>query len=246
MTKLKNEIKRLSAELAVLVAEQKKLDDWGFDSASNGKPRNLAKAIKAGFDPNERSPTGMTPMRLALVEGSASCVKVLLGAGVDADEVCARGESPLRIAATLRHAECVEALLGAGADASRAWSGNGLTPLMSAVIGGEEKCVVLILDKGVDLEAKDISGKTALIFAACFGHAGCLELLIKAGADLSAKDHEGKTALACARNFIRNFPKEKSGPIVKGMLEAEFERRALARSVRAKASLKKASHALRV
>jgi hypothetical protein len=95
------------------------------------------------------------------------------------------------------------------------------------------------LNKGIDLEAKDISGKTALIFAACFGHAECLELLIKAGADLSAKDHEGKTALACARNFIRNFPKEKSGPIVKGMLEAEFERRALARSVRAKASLKK-------
>ena len=55
-----------------------------------------------------------------------------------------------------------------------------------------------LLEKGVNVEARDNTGNTALIWAAWAGHADVTQVLIAAGADLEARDNAKDTALIAA------------------------------------------------
>jgi ankyrin repeat protein len=57
-----------------------------------------------------------------------------------------------------------------------------------------------LVEKGVNLEAKDKYGRTALISAASGGYIMTVELLIEKGAEIKTKDNYGKTALMYAAN----------------------------------------------
>lgn len=52
-----------------------------------------------------------------------------------------------------------------------------------------------MLDRGVDVNAKDSAGNTALIAAATAGQWEMTDLLLKAGADVNAVNSSGNTAL---------------------------------------------------
>ncbi len=58
--------------------------------------------------------------------------------------------------------------------------------------------VQALLDKGVDVNAKDNHGFTALIWAAKGGHTEAVQALLDKGADVNARDNTGKTALMIA------------------------------------------------
>jgi ankyrin repeat protein len=55
--------------------------------------------------------------------------------------------------------------------------------------------VLLLLEKGADVEAKDSWGRTALSRASRFGHESVVLLLLKKGAAVDTKDHFKMTAL---------------------------------------------------
>jgi len=76
--------------------------------------------------------------------------------------------------------------------------GLRLYALFEAVKGGDVARVKKLLEKGADLNARDVSGWTPLHEAALNGRFGIAELLIKHGADLNARDKDGNTPLHIA------------------------------------------------
>ena len=78
------------------------------------------------------------------------------------------------------------------------------TPLITAALEGQLRCVEYLLDSGADINAQDKYGMTALMYAClqeCVHLCGYLDIVIKLlsrGADVSLKNIRGATALMCA------------------------------------------------
>lgn len=70
--------------------------------------------------------------------------------------------------------------------------------LLAAAVKGDVATVKGLLDKGVNVNAKDNLGRTALTEAAYFGHTEVAKLLIDRGADVFAKKKDGETPLTMA------------------------------------------------
>jgi ankyrin repeat protein len=76
---------------------------------------------------------------------------------------------------------------------------QGWTALMLAAAKGHFETVEILLNNGVDINAKsDKSGCTALMLAAWFGHTAIVEALLNNGARVNIKSDSGKTALMAA------------------------------------------------
>jgi hypothetical protein len=91
----------------------------------------------------------------------------------------------------------------------KAWLGKGViihicdprgnTHLHRAVMEGAKPFVIeFLLDRGVDINARNEAGETALIIAAWYGRHELVELLLKRGADPNVKTREGLSALKVA------------------------------------------------
>ncbi len=72
------------------------------------------------------------------------------------------------------------------------------TPLMMASVYGFMDGILFLIDKNVDINAKNLNNNHALIIAASLAHAHkklCVEPLLKHGADHSIENNDGLTAL---------------------------------------------------
>jgi ankyrin repeat protein len=58
--------------------------------------------------------------------------------------------------------------------------------------------VKLLLEKGADVDSKDMGGRTPLSWAARNGHEAVVTLLLEKGADVHSKDKDGRTPLSWA------------------------------------------------
>ncbi len=104
-------------------------------------------------------------------------------------------------AAKAGDADAMEAALLNGAEIG-ARNEHGYTALILAAAYGQSKVCQMLLDKGVDLHAKDNEhGYTALIFAAAYGQSKVCQMLLDKGVDLHAKDNEDDTALIFAAAY---------------------------------------------
>jgi ankyrin repeat protein len=65
--------------------------------------------------------------------------------------------------------------------------------LRAAAGKGDTATVKVLLDEGVNVNAKDGDGRTALTEAAFWGHADIVKLLLDKGADVFAKKNDGAT-----------------------------------------------------
>ncbi len=87
-------------------------------------------------------------------------------------------------------------------------SGNGAEPrsrghdetpeLIEATWSGDVRKVKKALDKGADVNEKDMAGWTALMHAATRGRSDMVIVLLENGADASVKDRQGRSALMLA------------------------------------------------
>ena len=91
-------------------------------------------------------------------------------------------------------------LLAAGADVN-ARSNNSLSvlPIHSAVAGGHDEVVAVLVDAGAEVNATQAGGWTPLHGAAQTGSLVSVERLLAAGADPAARNDDGTTALDLAR-----------------------------------------------
>jgi serine/threonine-protein phosphatase 6 regulatory ankyrin repeat subunit B len=75
---------------------------------------------------------------------------------------------------------------------------------MAAAEGGYTETVQLLIDKGVNVNAKGKYGMTALILASVRGHASIVGLLADRGADINARETRlGLSALGMAQKMNR-------------------------------------------
>ena len=76
-----------------------------------------------------------------------------------------------------------------------------VTPLHIAASGNDLQKVVLLLEKGAELEARSTNGWTPLMIAAGYSSTPeIVALLIEKGAELEARDTAGKTPLSVCFN----------------------------------------------
>lgn len=75
---------------------------------------------------------------------------------------------------------------------------NNATLLHMSIDSGHEGVVRILLDKGVDINAKNCEGKTALHMAVQRRQEAILRLLLEKGADANATDTEGRTPIHTA------------------------------------------------
>lgn len=75
---------------------------------------------------------------------------------------------------------------------------EGFTPLHSAVFGGHDDTVQILLDVVDDVSSKTLTGQTPLHIAASCSHLSTVKLLLKHKAGINVKDQSGETVLHSA------------------------------------------------
>ena len=169
--------------LLLLVASPCLARDWehALLGAARRRDAKTVETLLAGGAPADvRGPNGRTPLHLACLRGDRATVKVLLAHGADPNLPDAKGAAPLLLGAG--DSEVVRLLLSQGAQAD-ARSDRGNSPLMAAAAHPRgEPSVVLLIDAGADVRARNVQGTTALARAAFSGTVGSARRLLDAGA----------------------------------------------------------------
>lgn len=149
-------------------------------------------------------PFGATPLRLAAMNGQASCVALLLRHGANVDLADRKGQTPLFCAVKNWDTDSCVLLLNAGA-CPDGDSTNLSTPLYLACQDGYVIGVKLLLDYGAMIEWSAVppTWLHPLHVAATYKHLDCFIMLLLNGADL---DRAGPVLHAiCSRKSSRVF-----------------------------------------
>jgi ankyrin repeat protein len=159
-----------------------------------------------GADVNFKNAQQNTPLLLAVKNtNNVSTAAILIKAGADTAQKDKYGFSPLQLAlARPSYPGFAVSLAANGADINAVYE-NFMTPLMTALNNPSTKPEVIktFINKGADLNARNIYGQTALMFAAINFDEETVKLFKKAKADFSIKDNEGR----CARDYAKENPK---------------------------------------
>jgi len=150
------------------------------------------------IDVHARNHDGNTALH-TMIEGSRICMKAyaqkLIDAGLDVNARNKKGQTALHMlcsflfrgGSTPEFVPFVQMLLNSNADPNIP-DGSGNTPLMLACVNLNLECVRSLLDKGVDINARNNDGSTALLKAlySPWGDCeNCARLLVSRGANIS-------------------------------------------------------------
>lgn len=127
----------------------------------------MSALLDAGADPSLPSPTGHTPLDIAVAASQASVVRVLAPA-------IARGPhsgEALTRAAVRGQAFVLKELLACGAEPNWREPGTGRTPLHWAAFAGDAALVRALLAAGAEPGLADLTGARPADWAADRGHA---------------------------------------------------------------------------
>ena len=119
------------------------------------------------------------------------------------------GNSPLEIAASHGATAVVQLLLDKGARANDIHGGSAL--LVAACMCScacprdTTSTVLLLLQKGANIEARNMEGHTSLMSAAVWGRNWIVKILLDKGARIEARDNQGNTPLLLAA-FLGALP----------------------------------------
>lgn len=86
--------------------------------------------------------------------------------------------------------------IDAGSDLNAPDPNTRNSPLMNAIVFERHEIVGLLIENGVDLDARNNDGSTALITAAFFAYPEMVESLLEKGADAAIRNNAGASALA--------------------------------------------------
>ncbi|XP_043853743.1 B-cell lymphoma 3 protein isoform X1 [Dromiciops gliroides] len=143
-----------------------------------------------------------TPLHLAVITTLPSVVKLLVSMGANPMALDRNGQTAAHLACEHRSPSCLRALLDTSAPGAlglEARNYEGLTPLHVAVNTEVTETVLLLLDRGADIDAVDIkSGRSPLIHAVENNSLAMVQLLLQHGANVNAQMYSGSSALHSA------------------------------------------------
>jgi ankyrin repeat protein len=136
----------------------------------------------------------------ACVVGDVARVRILTAGFPESINAYSQdGFFPLGLAAFFGHGAIVEHLLNLGADINQAAKNSfKVAAIHAAVSNGDSGMVVLLLEHGADVNARQQNGFTPLHGAAGAGRNELCDLLLAHGADPNALSDDGKTPAALA------------------------------------------------
>ncbi|XP_048185573.1 B-cell lymphoma 3 protein [Perognathus longimembris pacificus] len=143
-----------------------------------------------------------TPLHLAVITTLPTVVQLLVTAGASPMALDRHGQTAAHLACEHRSATCLRALLDSAAPGTvdlEARNYDGLTALHVAVNTGCPDTVLLLLERGADIDAVDIkSGRSPLIHAVENNTLSMVQLLLQHGANVNAQMYSGSSALHSA------------------------------------------------
>ncbi|XP_072464061.1 B-cell lymphoma 3 protein isoform X3 [Notamacropus eugenii] len=143
-----------------------------------------------------------TPLHLAVITTLPSVVRLLVSKGANPMALDRNGQTAAHLACEHRSSSCLRALLDTSAPgvlSLEARNYEGLTPLHVAVNTEDSETVLLLLDRGADVDAVDIkSGRSPLIHAVENNSPAMVQLLLQHGANVNAQMYSGSSALHSA------------------------------------------------
>ncbi|MEZ4362840.1 MAG: ankyrin repeat domain-containing protein [Kofleriaceae bacterium] len=166
---------------------------WRYQTG--GDARRLQWLLAHGLDAEEQV-RGVSLLAQAASNGGGARLQVLLAAGARPDPPPGAEHAvkvPLLCAAEHATAADVRTLLAAGADPHVHVDGE--TALFFAT---SPETVAVLLDAGLELEARNELGWTPLMHALVLGHLRRVRTLLSAGADVSARTGLGQTVFMTA------------------------------------------------
>ena len=151
-----------------------------FLAAKEGRTDTVKTLLDKGADINAKNSNGWTALMLATLGGCKNIVEVLVNKGADVNKKNNKGMTALMVAANkgLTPPPTVQALL----DKMMSKSQGSVPSFMLEEVNGYKSIVMILLNKGADVNKKNNNGWTALMFAEFENHTGIVRLLKQHGA----------------------------------------------------------------
>jgi ankyrin repeat protein len=180
---------KIFARLAVM------RDDFEFEGRGWRRVDEHYRRVRAYF--NDVGPHE-SPFLWAVSQNNAPMVEMLLDMGEDIEE---RGRALLTPLELARERDGLVTLGDFLLKRKAPRTHNNFTALHFAVKNNYSFLVKMLLEKGANIEAKDVEGKTALHLAAQNGDMHMVQILLNNKANTKASDREGWTPFHCAVQF---------------------------------------------
>ncbi|NXK04439.1 ASB3 protein, partial [Herpetotheres cachinnans] len=135
-------------------------DDFGitplFVAAQYGKLESLRLLVSHGADVNCQAKDKATPLLIAAQEGHVECVELLLSKGADPNLYCNEDnwQLPIHAAAEMGHKKILELLIPITDRICDKGKGK-VSPVYSAVYGGNKECLEMLLKEGYSPDAQE-------------------------------------------------------------------------------------------
>ncbi|EHB05706.1 Ankyrin repeat and SOCS box protein 3 [Heterocephalus glaber] len=176
-------------------ADKECQDDFGitplFLAAQYGKLESLSILISSGAKVNCQALDKATPLFIAAQEGHTKCVKLLLSNGADPNLYCNEDswQLPIHAAAQMGHTKILDLLIPLTNRVCETGP-DKVSPVYSAVFGGREKCLELLLQNGYSPDAQmclvfGFSSPMCMAFQKDCEFLGIVNILLKYGARLN-------------------------------------------------------------
>ncbi|MDO4551565.1 MAG: ankyrin repeat domain-containing protein [Planctomycetia bacterium] len=182
-----DKIIRLLLKYGADVTTKNKSDETALSYGIKHEPCNLENIktiINAGADVNQADKNNLTPFHHALRTGRTDLAKLLLhhGANLTAGQI--NGKSPAMAVASLWDIDLMKMLFDKNFIDIQEKDFNQSTLLFHAATEGDLGMCKLLLEKGVDINAKNAAGRTAVYCALEKKHIEVVRFLVKHGATL--------------------------------------------------------------
>ncbi|KAK4444137.1 ankyrin repeat-containing domain protein [Podospora aff. communis PSN243] len=172
-------------------------------AAMRGDYDSIKLLLRYGADINIHSThTGTTALHQACSQSRPAVARLLISAGADVNGRDYLGQTPLLSTAIHVHSpgpayEIASLLIAAGADPEvpPSTSSCGGTPVIFAAAFGSSGCVRALVERGANLDFRDLDGDNALFGAVYHRNHDSAEILLKGGISLGNVNRQGRTIM---------------------------------------------------
>lgn len=170
-------------------------------AAGNGRVEATKLLLERSAVIDAQEIDGMTALMMAASDGKTETVKLLVENGANVNITNNYGATAMTNAAFFNHPESVKAILSSKQKVSSETTENAL--LIASGLGLGD-IIQMLVDYGVDVNARGKNGRTPLMAAVEFNHVNAAKVLLKNKANPKAQDSEGESIMSIAKDKGNN------------------------------------------